>query len=73
MSITEHPRSSNPSAYAMLTQKQLVNTIQVQLLTTKGHLLTINQDNNLLLPLLQDATGGEGDGRERDGWMASPS
>ena len=50
--LTEHPRSNHPSAYAMLTQKQLVNTIQVQLLTTKGHLLTINQDNNLLLPLL---------------------
>ena len=73
MSIIEHPRSNHPSAYAMLTQKQLVNTIQVQLLTTKGHLLTINQDNNLLLPLLQDAVGGEGDSPERDGWMASPS
>ena len=36
----------------MLTQRQLVNTIQVQLLTTERPLPTISQDSNSLLPSL---------------------
>ena len=47
---TEHPRNYHPSAYAMLTLRQLVDTIQVQLLTTNGPLPTIGPDNNSLLP-----------------------
>ena len=38
--ITEHPRSSRPSACRTLTQKHLGNAIQVQLLTTEGPVLT---------------------------------
>ena len=34
--ITEDPRSSRRSAYSVFTQKQLVSTIRVHLLTTAG-------------------------------------
>ncbi|XP_061054391.1 uncharacterized protein LOC133096744 isoform X2 [Eubalaena glacialis] len=43
----------------MLTQRQLVNTIQVQLLTTEGPLPAIDQDSNLLLPWPRDPPPGE--------------
>lgn len=68
--------SNHPRAYAILTQRQLVNAIQAQLLTIKGPLPIIGQDHNSLLPLPWDLpsrgtrynvtlglAGGPGNGR----------
>lgn len=43
----------------MLTQRQLVSTIRVQLFTPKGPLSTTGQDSNSLLPLPQFLPLGE--------------
>ena len=43
------PRSAGHSADTMVTQRQLVNTIQVQQLTTEGPWPATGQDNNIFV------------------------
>lgn len=67
LKIWTDPLSNSLSAYAMLTQRQLANTIQVQLLITKGPLPAIGQNNDLcpchrIYPHRKTAENGPGTG-----------
>ena len=65
------PRSAGHSTDAMVTQRQLVNTIQVQQLTTEGPLPANGQDSNTLV-LITVSTPGEHIITWLWGWQLSP-